>query len=69
MVTDLVKNNIKDQYREFKTNLASEKGEFCIRCSRRDDNESPLHRFIHKISAVLIFVLIGSFLSYLISLN
>ena len=69
MVTDLVKNNIKDQYREFKTNMASEKGEFCIRCSREDKEESLLHRIIHKISAVLIFVLIGSFLFYLMSLN
>ena len=69
MVTDSVRNNIKDQYREFKTNLASEKGEFCIRCSREDKEESPLHRIIHKISAVAVLALIGSFLFYLMSLH
>ena len=69
MVTDLVKNNIKDQYREFKINLTSEKGEYCVRCSREDNEESPLHRIIHKVSAVLVLALIGSFLFYLISLN
>ena len=69
MVTDLVKNNIKGQYKEFKECLASEKGDHCIRCSRDENDESPIPRVTHNISAVVVVVLIGSFLFYLLSMN
>jgi len=69
MVADFVKNNIKQQYKEFKQQLASEKGEFCIRCSRPEENDSPINRAIHKAFAMLVLVAIGSFLYYLVSLG
>lgn len=68
MVPELVRNNIKDQYREFKQCLVSEKGDHCLRCSRKE-NDSPIPRVIHNISAVVVVVLIGSFLFYLLSMN
>ena len=69
MVTDLVKSNIKGQYKEFKECLASEKGEYCLRCDRKGKDDSPVPRFIHNLSAVVVIVLIGSFLFYLLSLS
>ena len=69
MVTDLVKNNIKGQYKEFKQCLTSEKGEHCLRCRRKEHDDSPIPRVIHNISAVVVVVLIGSFLFYLLLMN
>lgn len=69
MVTDLVKNNIKGQYKEFKECLASEKGEYCLRCTQKENDDSPVPRVIHNIFAVVVVILIGSFLFYLLSMN
>ena len=69
MIGEIIKKNIKEQYCEFKHHLASEQSEHCLRCSRKSDTDSPVHRVVHNTFAVVVLSLIGSFLYYLMSMH
>ena len=69
MLSELIKKNITEQYCEFKHHLASGQNEHCIRCSGKSETDSPVHRIVHNIFAVVVIISIGSFFYYLVSMH